>query len=168
MRAAVAYPRPHLRVVDPLEPATYTSFCSHCGAHGSESELNTRVCPECSAGLLLETSPESLPTVDDAFLVVDSSLTVQAVSRVAEEALGVREEHAINRHVTELLIQGDTEPAGGTTLAGAIVRAASGVSSHGRVTVRPTHTFGVRMRARIVWCGPPAAALVVLDRALSA
>jgi hypothetical protein len=168
MRAAVAHPRPHLRVVDPLEPGTYTTFCSHCGAHGSEPELNTRVCPECSAGLLLETSPDSLPTIDDAFLVVDSSLTVQAVSRVAEEALNIREEHAVNRHITELLIPGAAEPTSATTLAGAIVRAATGASSPGRVAVRPSHTFGVRMLARIVWCGPPPAALVVLDQFISA
>jgi hypothetical protein len=29
--------------------------------------------------------------------------------------------------------------------------------------VRPWNTFGVRMRARIATCGPPRAALIVLD-----
>ena len=31
------------------------------------------------------------------------------------------------------------------------------------VTVRPWNTFGVRMRARIAPCGPPRAALVILE-----
>jgi hypothetical protein len=30
--------------------------------------------------------------------------------------------------------------------------------------VRPANTFGVRVRARITACGPPRAALIVLDR----
>jgi hypothetical protein len=29
--------------------------------------------------------------------------------------------------------------------------------------VRPWNTFGVRMRAKIAMCGPPRAALIVLD-----
>ena len=32
-----------------------------------------------------------------------------------------------------------------------------------RAFVRPWNTFGVRMRARIATCGPPRAALIVLD-----
>lgn len=31
------------------------------------------------------------------------------------------------------------------------------------VTLRPTNTFGIRMKARIAACGPARAALVVLD-----
>ena len=34
-----------------------------------------------------------------------------------------------------------------------------------RSFVRPWNTFGVRMRARIATCGPPRAALVVLENA---
>ena len=32
-----------------------------------------------------------------------------------------------------------------------------------RAFVRPWNTFGVRMRARIATCGPPRAALIVLE-----
>jgi hypothetical protein len=167
MTAAAAFLRPALRVVGPDE-RPYTAFCSHCGAHAPNPGPGVRVCGECEAGLLLDTAVGVLPTSADAFLVVDSSLTVQAVSRHAEFVLGVREEHAVNRHITELLIPGTAEPAAKTSLAGAIVRAAAGERIDGRVAVRPTQTFGVRMLARIAACGPPPAALLVLDQPVSA
>ena len=44
-----------------------------------------------------------------------------------------------------------------------IARAASDNDSITRAFVRPADTFGVRIRARIASCGPPRAALVVLD-----
>jgi hypothetical protein len=78
--------------------------------------------------------------------------------------LGVREKHAVNRHVTELLIPGDTDPAAAGSLAVAITHAADGREPQGRVAVRPSQTFGVRMLARIATCGPPLAALLVLDQ----
>jgi hypothetical protein len=163
----VALSRPVLRVVGPAVP-TPISFCSHCGAHAPAAERSARVCPDCAAGLLLETTVDALPGPDDAFLVVDSSLAVQALSVIAEIELGIREPHAVNRHVAELLIEGDVEPDSDTTLAGAIVRAASGQASDSRIAVRPSHTFGVRLMARIAACGPPPAALIVLERPFSA
>ena len=156
--------RPVLRVVEPTDEA-YTWFCGHCGAPSPDTGPVSRVCPECESGLLLGTHPDALPGPDDAFLVIDSSLTVQAVSRHAEAALGIREELAINRHVTELLIPGDAEPGTHGGLADAVVRAARGERLQGRVAVRPSQTFGIRLLARISACGPPSAALVVLDRA---
>ncbi len=108
--------------------------------------------------------PRPLPDLSDLFLIVDSSLSVQALSASAEHHLGVREPQAINRHITELLIPGEAEPPDAASLAVAIARAASGGGAVAPVTVRPSNTFGLRLRARITGCGPPQAALVVLDQ----
>lgn len=156
--------RPILRLVESAD-TLYVSFCGRCGAHTPAVELSARVCPDCEAGLVLETTAAALPRPGDGFLVVDSSLAVQAVSVEGERLLAVAEQHAINRHITELLLPAESEPCAGSSLAGAIVRAAHGERFGMRVAVRPSQTFGVRMLARIAACGPPSAALVVLDQA---
>ena len=97
-------------------------------------------------------------------MVVDSSLLVQAVSVEAETFLGVSEETAIDTPVAELLSPADAEAQGRTGFAAAIAQAADGEDPEPtRRFVRPWNTFGVRMRARIATCGPPRAALVVLE-----
>jgi hypothetical protein len=149
-----------LQLVKP-DTARYTWFCGHCADRFERPE--SRVCPSCGLGLLLQTEASAAPRPRDAFLIVDSSLSVQAVSAHAEKELGVREAQAINHHITELLIPGEAEPPDAANLAVAIARAASGGGHAQPVTVRPSNTFGVRLRARIVACGPPLAALVVLD-----
>jgi hypothetical protein len=143
----------------------WSRFCGHCGA---ASAIETpapvdRVCGACGLGVLLEARSDVVPGVDDAFLVVDSSLSVQAISWRAELALGVREQRAVNRHVTELLIAAGVEDQRTHGLAVAITRAAGGEQDPARVFVRPSSTFGVRLQARIAACGPPPAALLVLE-----
>jgi hypothetical protein len=92
------------------------------------------------------------------------SLSVQAMSREAQSLLGVTEEAAIDRPVAELLVPADTEAQGRTGFAAAIAQAAAGDDPDtSRNFVRPWNTFGVRLRARIATCGPPRAALVVLE-----
>jgi hypothetical protein len=140
-------------------------FCGHCGA---ASAIETpapvaRVCGACGLGVLLDARSDVVPGVDEAFLVVDSSLSVQAISRRAELALGVREQRAVNRHLTELLIPAGVEDQRKHGLAVAITRAAGGEQDPARVFVRPASTFGVRLQARIAACGPPPAALLVLE-----
>jgi hypothetical protein len=159
--------RPALRLVESttdVQPA-WTWFCGHCGAHPARGFMPApihRVCESCEFGLLLQARSGSAPVADDAFLVVDSSLAVQAVSRQAERALGISEAHAVNRHVTELLIPADAEGQGPVSLPVAILRAAAGEDVPCRLFVRPSNTFGVRLQARIAACGPPRAALLVL------
>jgi PAS domain-containing protein len=122
------------------------------------------VCASCGLGLLLETREDAVPSSRDAFLVVDSTLLVQAMSREAQSLLGVTEELAINKPVAELLVPADAESQGRTGFAASIAMAADGQDpDSARSFVRPWNTFGVRMRARIATCGPPRAALVVLD-----
>lgn len=105
-----------------------------------------------------------MPSHGDAFLVIDSSLLVQALSQQAQTFLGMTEECAIDRSVADLLVPADAEAQGRIGFAAAIAQAADGQDPEtARSFVRPWNTFGVRMRARIATCGPPRAALVVLE-----
>ncbi len=121
------------------------------------------VCPSCGLGLLLESRADMVPTARDAYLVVDEALLVQAVSRRAEQLLSITEHQAINRPVADLLVPADAEARGPGSFAGAIAEAVSNGEDPVHAFVRPWNTFGVRMRARIAPCGPPRAALLVLD-----
>ncbi|HWC85449.1 MAG TPA: hypothetical protein VG388_02850 [Solirubrobacteraceae bacterium] len=114
-------------------------------------------------GLLLETAAHAAPEAGDAFLVLDPSLSVCAVSRGAENLLATTETAAVNHHVTELLVPADTESQTGANLAAAVSAATRGGDETRTVFIRPANLFGVRMRARIVHCGPPHAALVAFD-----
>jgi hypothetical protein len=112
---------------------------------------------------MLESRSEIVPSDKDAFLVVDSSLLVQGVSRRAEQLLAMDEEEAINRPIGELLVAPDAEAGGPGSFAAAIADAVAGGEALVSKFVRPWNTFGVRMRARIGACGPPRAALIVLE-----
>jgi PAS domain-containing protein len=149
-----------------FEPIEWSWFCGHCAAPSPGGEApapNARVCAACGLGLLLETRADALPDNRDAFLVIDSRLTVQAVSRRAEKFLDIAEEEAVNRPVAELLVPADAEAGGSDGFVAAIMRATGSEDDPRRVSVRPTNTFGVRLRAAIAPCGPPRAALLVLD-----
>lgn len=120
------------------------------------------MCRSCGLGLLLETRVDAVPRERDAFVVIDNALLVQAVSRRAQSLLAVTEEEAVNRPISDLLMSADAE-AQGSRLSMAIASAADGGSDPITTFVRPWNTFGVRLRARIAPCGPPRAALLVLD-----
>lgn len=146
----------------PRAPDERVMFCGHCGRH-PDAETNSRVCTSCGLGLLLQTSAEAAPGEGDAFLVIDSTLAVCAVSAGAEELLATRETDAVNHHLTELLVPADAEAQGPANLAVSVTWAARGESDIRRTFVRPAKTFGVRLRARIASCNSPDAALIVLD-----
>ena len=74
------------------------------------------------------------------------------------------EDVAINRPVTELLVAADAEGRSESRFAGAVAQAAGADESPTHIFVRPWNTFGVRMRVRIAPCGPPRAALLVLEQ----
>jgi PAS domain-containing protein len=158
--------RPALRLVeDTASELGFAWFCGHCAApspHAEPPAPNQRVCTSCGLGLLLESRQDLMPSARDAFLVVDSQLLVQALSRRAETLLGVTEELAVNRPIAELLVPADAEAQGSTRLAAAVSEALID-DEPVNVFVRPWNTFGVRMRVRIGPCGPPRAALLVLD-----
>ena len=160
--------RPVLRLVQSTQevPTEWSWFCGHCAAPSPDNQPPspaTRVCPSCGLGLLLESRCDMVPTARDAFLVVDDSLLVQAMSRRAEQLLAITEDAAINRPVADLLVPADAEARGVGGFAGAIADAVAEGTDAVHLFVRPWNTFGVRMRARIAPCGPPRAALLVLD-----
>ncbi len=166
--SAIDSPKPALRLVQGagVQTVQWSWFCGHCAAPApgdSPPAPTARVCRACGLGLLLETRSEVLPSDRDAFLVIDSSLAVQAMSRRAQALLAVTEEQAVNRPVVDLLAPADAEAQGSSRFAAAIVDAANGDDEPASAVVRPWNTFGVRMRARIAPCGPPRAALIVLQ-----
>ena len=167
---AVAVVKPALKLVGPaaLPDASDRWFCGYCGAvpaFVAAPAPGARVCEECRSGLLLEARSEMAPNPDEAFLVLDARLTVQALSIHAERMLAVSEPDATNRPVTELLVDANAEGSDDHSFANALARVtADGEESH-RSIVRPRGTFGVRLRARISICGPPRATLIVLESA---
>jgi PAS domain-containing protein len=157
-----------LRLVEAAGGQTveWSWFCGHCAAPapaGHAPAPSARVCRSCGLGLLIETRSEAVPTDRDAFLVIDPALQVQAMSRRAQILLAVPEEEAVNRPVSDLLIPADAEAHGRAGFAASIAAAARGSGDPASAIVRPWNTFGVRIRARVAPCGPPRAALVVLQ-----
>jgi PAS domain-containing protein len=156
---------PALRVIQgALEDGSgWSWFCSQCAAAPSEEVSPVaRVCRSCGMGVLLETRSDVAPGPEDAFLVVDSRLTVQALSRRAERLLGVREEDVIDKPVVGFLTAADTETDGPDGLMALLRDASTNGEELHSLSVRPLGAFGVRLGARIIPCGPPRAALVVL------
>ena len=160
--------RPALRVIQGTlgEPIEWAWFCGHCAAPtptGDAPPPMARVCTSCGLGLLLETRLDAVPSARDSFLVVDSSLLIQAMSWRAETLLGVSEDSAVNRPAIQLLVPADAEAVRPARFAAALVEAAAGADEPVTAFVRPWNTFGVRLRARIASCWPPRAALVILE-----
>src|SRR5437763_13010017 len=160
--------RPALRLVESagVEPVEFTWFCGHCAAPSRADQPPApmaRVCRSCGLGVMLETRRDIAPSHRDAFLVIDSSLLVQAMSKRAETLLGVTEDSAVNRPVIQLLASADAEAGRPAGFAAALAAAAAGADEPVSAFVRPWNTFGVRLRARVASCGPPRAALVVLE-----
>jgi PAS domain-containing protein len=152
----------------PRVPSPRAVFCSHCGkppADGRIPEVGSRVCVRCNLGLLLDAPAASVPKANEAFLVVDRSLSVCGLSRRAEKLLGVREVEVVDRHVTDLLVPADTEsdPTRPHALSALLVAATAGDEELVTIVLRPVDEFGVRFSARIGPCGPAPGALVVLD-----
>jgi hypothetical protein len=152
--------RAGLVLVPTPEPSPDVSFCSHCGSPPGPN-ANSRVCTACEMGLLLTAAQDVAPAPGSAFIVIDSSMSVCAVSAAAERLLAISETDAVNRLVTELVVPADAEATSPENLAVALTWAARGDTGVQRVTVRPANTFGVRIRGRIATCGPPRAALLV-------
>jgi hypothetical protein len=109
----------------------------------------------------LQAGADAAPEVGGAFIVLDDSLSVCAVSRAAEQLLATHETDAVNSHVTELVVPAEAEAPDRHNLAVAVTWAARGDGSTRTVTVRPSNTFGIRVKARIASCGPARAALMV-------
>jgi hypothetical protein len=154
---------PHLRLVPAVaEPRPQKTFCGHCGEEPS-GDIHGRVCESCGLGVLLSADADAAPGPNDPFMIVDGSLCVCAVSRVAEELLGTDETEAVNRHLSEFLVPADAEASGPENLMDLVINAASDTSEAHVAVVRPPDEFGIRFRVQVGACGPPRAALLVLS-----
>jgi hypothetical protein len=157
-----------LRAVAPLQVdergLRLVSFCGHCGIPPAASvkAAGSRVCGHCGLGLVLQAPADVAPKADEPFLVIDSTLSVCAVSARAEELLGTDETQAVNQHVADFLVPADANAPSADNLLVLLVDAASGSGEPRTAIVRLRQEFGVRFRARIGPCGPPHAALLVL------
>ena len=140
------------------------SFCGHCGMPPSANieAPSSRVCGKCGLGLVLHAPADVAPRADEPFLVIDSTLSVCAVSARAEDLLGTHETLAVNQHIADFLVPADANAPSAENLLVLLVDAASGSGAPRTAVVRPRSEFGVRFRARIGPCGPPHAALLVL------
>jgi len=153
----------HLRLVPAVaEPRPQKTFCGHCGAE-PETDIHGRVCESCGLGVLLTANADAAPSPTDPFMVVDGSLCVCAVSRLAEELLGTEETEAVNRHLSEFLVPADAEAASAENLMDLVINAASESAEARVAVVRPPDEFGIRFRVQVGACGPPRAALLVLS-----
>jgi hypothetical protein len=113
--------------------------------------------------LILESREDMAPHAGDAFLVLDRSLAVCAVSAAAERLLATSEPDAVNRHISHLLMPAGVDEKDGDNLSASVAWAARGDCGARTTVVRPANTFGIRLTARITSCGPPRAALLVLE-----
>lgn len=158
-----------LRALRPVEVdergLEVVSFCGHC-ARAPEPTRHappSRVCGHCSLGLVMRATADLAPRPDEPFLVIDTTLSVCAVSAAAEELLGIDETTAVNKHIADFLVPADANATGAENLLALLVDVAGGSGEARTTVVRPRQEFGVRFKARIGPCGPPHAALLVLS-----
>src|ERR1700751_4758110 len=123
--------RPALRLVQPAdaEPVEFTWFCGHCAAPARGDQPPApmaRVCRSCGLGVMLETRRDIAPSHRDAFLVIDSSLLVQAMSWRAETVLGVTEDSPVTRPLPQPLMPAAAEAGRRARFAAALAEAAAG------------------------------------------
>ncbi|HVF79225.1 MAG TPA: hypothetical protein VNA28_13085 [Solirubrobacteraceae bacterium] len=158
-----------LRALRPVEVdergLEVVAFCGHCALPPApvRQAQPSRVCGHCGLGLVLQATVDLAPRPDEPFLVVDTTLSVCAVSASAEELLGIDETTAVNKHVADFLVPADANAPSAENLLVLLVEVASGSGEPRTTMVRPRQEFGVRFKARIGPCGPPHAALLVLS-----
>jgi PAS domain S-box-containing protein len=154
--------------VAPPERVARTRFCSRCGATAEESEAHLapygagRVCERCGMGLMLSAPRDALPASGGAFVVVTREGHISAVSEAAERLVGA-EPGLLGKPVASAL----TSPNGDEHLVRTLARAAGGGREVVETAVSAPDDGGGRlgpMRARVASCGPPRAALLVLER----
>lgn len=153
----------------PAQRADRIRFCTRCGTVTDEPEAQLlaygfdRVCDDCGMGVLLTGPRKAINSEHAAFVVVSRDGRITAVSEAAENLLG-DEPTLLDTPLTSSI----TSPAGDEQFVRAISRAAGGgreVTELRIVAAAPAARRLGPLRARIASCGPPRAALLVLERA---
>lgn len=156
---------PSLRLIrGALDTSAWSAFGGRSGSlpSGDPGSALAKAFGSYAVGPLPERVTDALPGKDDAFLVIDSMLRVQAVSETAARLLGVRGEDVLGSPVAKLLGPADAEARAPEDFLHLLRRASTDGNEPSSVFVRPRNAFGVRMVARIAPCGPSGGALVLL------
>lgn len=122
-----------------------------------------RVCGRCGMGVMLSAPQKALPSPGGAFAVVTREGRISAVSEAAEPLIG-EERGLLGMPIGSALASDE----GDERLARQVARAAGAGREVAEATVTPVLQAGdnpTRLSARIASCGPPRAALLVLERA---
>ena len=122
-----------------------------------------RVCGRCGMGVMLIAPRRALPGPGAAFVVVTREGRISAVSEGAEALIG-EEPGLLGMPIASALASTD----GDERLARQVARAAGAGREVAQATVTPVLQAGenpTRLSARIASCGPPRAALLVLEHA---
>src|SRR4051794_8737583 len=127
-------------------------FCTHCGVVTDDAPQ--RVCESCGMGVVLSCARDAAPAPGAPFLIVTTDLRVTGASAAAERMFTDTLE-LIGRPLLDV-VRGDG------TLPRQVARAAMGSRKAANTWVR-TEEQGRPVRARIVACGDPPAALIVLS-----
>ena len=139
-------------------------FCSRCATTTAEPEPHPlpygfdRVCGRCGMGVMLSAARRALPDSGAAFLVVTREGSISAVSESAEALVG-DEAGLLGMPVTTAV----TSPTGDAHLVRSLARAACGDRDVVEIAVSSAAKAGP-LGARVTSCGPPRAALLVLER----
>ena len=141
------------------------AFCSYCGypPMGPWRVRAHRVCMRCQMGVVLKAPAGAEPHYDDAFVIVNRQLAVQAVSRHAEMALSVEEPAGLDAPLEEFLIctNGDHDQG---ELAALVELAFAGAEPSITLELRTVANPEIRLQGRVTTCGPPPGALLILTR----
>jgi hypothetical protein len=127
-------------------------FCTHCGVVTDDAPQ--RVCESCGLGVVLYCAREGAPHPDAPFLIVTTDLRVTGASAAAERLFTDRFE-LLGKPLFDV-VRGDG------SFPRQVARAAMGSRKVTTAWVRPGD-HGRPLRARILACGDPPAALVVLS-----
>jgi len=127
-------------------------FCTHCGVVTDDAPQ--RVCRACGLGIVLRCAREAAPRPGAPFLVVTTDLRVTAASAATEPLFG-DPDGLVGTPLLDL-VRGDG------ALPRQVARAAMGSRRGATAWVR-TAEHGRPHKARIVGCGDPQGALVVLS-----
>jgi hypothetical protein len=147
-----------------------TRFCTRCATTADEPEVHgapfgfDRVCSRCGMGIMLTAPRKALPGTGAAFVIVTREGRISAVSEAAEPLIG-EERGLVGMPIGSALASVDDED---DQLARKVARATGAGREVAEATVTPVLQAGAdpaRLSARIASCGPPRAALMVLERA---
>jgi hypothetical protein len=127
-------------------------FCTHCGVVTDDAPQ--RVCGSCGLGVVLHCARDAAPRAGATFLIVTTDLRVTGASAAAGRLFGDTFD-LIGAPLLDV-VRGDA------ALARQVTRAAMGSRKSVTVWIR-IEEHGRPRTARIVTCGDPQAALIVLS-----